>query len=111
MLYNAKNHGFAVDAETLPTDWLPLFVNTNDGTSEGTVHVSRPWLSGQFHPEACGGPTVSSFLFEYFGKSILDPALPVSRKKERAFVAQQRPGFESHRLSFGLCGSEACAWV
>ncbi len=66
----SQNHGYAVDDSTLPDDWLPLFVNMNDGTNEGIRHVSRPWFSAQFHPEACSGPTDTEFLFDEFAKSI-----------------------------------------
>ena len=66
----SQNHGYAVDDATLPADWQPLFVNMNDGTNEGIRHVSRPWFSAQFHPEACSGPTDTEFLFDEFVKCI-----------------------------------------
>merc|ERR1719261_1370109 len=69
-----QNHGFAVDTETLPTGWMPLMVNANDGSNEGIINRVRPWFSVQFHPEACGGPTDTSFLFTYFMRSISDPS-------------------------------------
>ena len=53
----SQNHGYAVDATTLPVDWEPLFVNMNDGSNEGIRHKTKPWFSAQFHPEACSGPT------------------------------------------------------
>ncbi len=62
----SQNHGFAVDASTLPDDWEPLFVNMNDGTNEGIRHKSKPFFSTQFHPEACGGPTDTEFVFDKF---------------------------------------------
>jgi carbamoyl-phosphate synthase small subunit len=68
-----QNHGFAVDAESLPCEWCPLMVNANDGTNEGIIHRSRPWFSVQFHPEACGGPTDTAFLFQQFLRNISDP--------------------------------------
>lgn len=61
-----QNHGFAVDASSLPADWKPLFINANDMTNEGIVHVSKPFFSVQFHPEAAGGPFDTAFLFEKF---------------------------------------------
>eukprot|EP00397_Hematodinium_sp_SG-2012_P000835 GEMP01000836.1.p1 GENE.GEMP01000836.1~~GEMP01000836.1.p1 ORF type:complete len:1563 (+),score=298.28 GEMP01000836.1:32-4690(+) len=74
-----QNHGFAVETDSLPTNWLPLFVNANDSSNEGIIHRSRPWFSVQFHPEAAGGPTDTSFLFTYFINAISDPsALPVT---------------------------------
>lgn len=68
-----QNHGFAVDSTSLPADWLPLMVNANDGSNEGIVHRLRPWFSVQFHPEACGGPTDTAFLFHSFIRSISEP--------------------------------------
>lgn len=62
----SQNHGFAVNTEGLPADWQPYFENMNDGSNEGIRHTSRPWYSAQFHPEACGGPTDTMFLFDRF---------------------------------------------
>lgn len=64
----SQNHGYAVDSQTLPTDWQPLFVNMNDGSNEGIRHTSQPWFSVQFHPEACSGPVDTEFLFDDFVK-------------------------------------------
>ncbi len=62
----SQNHGYAVDNATLGKDWEPLFVNLNDGTNEGIKHKNKPFFSAQFHPEAAGGPTDTSFLFDEF---------------------------------------------
>ena len=64
----SQNHGYAVDANTLPPEWQPLFVNMNDGSNEGIRHISEPWFSAQFHPEACSGPVDTEFLFDDFVK-------------------------------------------
>ncbi|WKX88725.1 hypothetical protein Q1695_008388 [Nippostrongylus brasiliensis] len=66
----SQNHGFAVDARTLPTGWRELFVNENDQTNEGIVHRSKPFFSVQFHPEHCGGPTDCEFLFGVFVNAV-----------------------------------------
>ncbi len=63
-----QNHGYAVDASTLSSDWEELFVNMNDGSNEGIRHKSRPWFSAQFHPEACSGPLDTDFLFDEYLK-------------------------------------------
>ena len=66
----SQNHGYAVDDSTLPSDWEPLFVNMNDGSNEGTRHKTNPWMSAQFHPEACSGPVDTEFLFDEFVKML-----------------------------------------
>lgn len=62
----SQNHGFAVDSETLPEDWEPMFINMNDGTNEGIRHKSLPFFSAQFHPEASSGPKDTEFIFDKF---------------------------------------------
>ncbi len=62
----SQNHGFAVDQDTLPDDWEPLFINMNDGTNEGIRHKTKPFFSAQFHPEASSGPKDTEFLFDEF---------------------------------------------
>ena len=58
----SQNHGYAVDAKTLAEDWREWFVNDNDGTNEGIVHISKPFFASQFHPEASPGRmTANSF--------------------------------------------------
>ncbi len=80
----SQNHGYAVDNNTLSSDWEPLFINMNDGTNEGIRHKSKPFFSSQFHPEACSGPTDTEFIFDLFvhtlqtGKLDFD-ALPATR--------------------------------
>ncbi|EEH18558.2 protein pyrABCN [Paracoccidioides brasiliensis Pb03] len=62
----SQNHGYAVDAMTLPEGWEELFVNANDGSNEGIRHLSRPIFSVQFHPESAPGPRDTEFLFDVF---------------------------------------------
>jgi carbamoyl-phosphate synthase small subunit len=66
----SQNHGYAVDDKTLPADWEPLFENMNDGSNEGIRHKTNPWMSAQFHPEACSGPVDTEFLFDEFVKML-----------------------------------------
>ena len=68
----SQNHGYAVDSDTLGSDWEPLFVNMNDGTNEGIRHRSKPFFSSQFHPEASSGPTDTEFIFDLFAKSLFN---------------------------------------
>jgi carbamoyl-phosphate synthase small subunit len=62
----SQNHGYAVVPESLPPGWEAWFVNANDGTNEGIRHISRPFRSVQFHPEASPGPLDTGFLFDEF---------------------------------------------
>lgn len=62
----SQNHGYAVDIKSLPDEWKPWFVNVNDGTNEGIKHISKPFMSIQFHPEATPGPVDTGFLFDKF---------------------------------------------
>lgn len=66
----SQNHGYAVDAATLGNDWRELFVNMNDGSNEGIRHLSHPWFSSQFHPEACSGPVDTEFMFDRFVETL-----------------------------------------
>ncbi|XP_015768681.1 PREDICTED: CAD protein-like [Acropora digitifera] len=61
-----QNHGFAVDANTLPSDWSVLFTNANDQTNEGIIHDKKPFFSVQFHPEHMAGPQDLEMLFDVF---------------------------------------------
>eukprot|EP01039_Chlorochromonas_danica_P004255 gene4255-4675_t len=63
----SQNHGFAVDNASLPSnEWNVLFLNANDHSNEGIIHTCKPFFSVQFHPEACGGPLDTTFLFKDF---------------------------------------------
>lgn len=66
----SQNHGYAVDAATLDSDWEPYFTNLNDLSNEGMRHKTKPIFSTQFHPEAKGGPLDTSFLFDQFFANI-----------------------------------------
>ncbi|UNI21859.1 Carbamoyl-phosphate synthase [Purpureocillium takamizusanense] len=70
----SQNHGFAVDAASLPAGWKELFVNANDGSNEGIMHVDKPYFSVQFHPESTPGPRDTEFLFDVFINTIADCA-------------------------------------
>lgn len=66
----SQNHGYAVDARALDKDWEELFVNMNDASNEGIRHKENPWLSSQFHPEACSGPVDTEFMFDKFVETL-----------------------------------------
>jgi len=62
----AQNHGFAVDADSLPADCEVTHINLNDNTVEGLRHRSLPVYSVQYHPEAGPGPHDPAYLFDQF---------------------------------------------
>lgn len=65
----SQNHGYAVMSESIDEnvakEW---FYNVNDRTNEGIIYNNSPCISVQFHPEACGGPHDTEFLFDEFIK-------------------------------------------
>jgi carbamoyl-phosphate synthase/aspartate carbamoyltransferase len=83
-----QNHGFAVDSNSLPAMWKPLFINANDLTNEGIVHTDRPFFSVQFHPEASGGPLDTAFLFDKFVGHVRKISQPLVLQSELAYQRQ-----------------------
>lgn len=66
----SQNHGFAVDADSLPEEVEVTHVNLNDQTVEGMRHKSLPIFSVQYHPEAAPGPNDASYFFQQFADLI-----------------------------------------
>ena len=62
----AQNHGYAVDADTLPTEMEVSHVNLNDGTVEGLRHRELPIMTIQYHSEASPGPKDNEYMFDRF---------------------------------------------
>jgi carbamoyl-phosphate synthase small subunit len=62
----SQNHGFAVDAKTLPANVRVTHVSLFDGSNEGLAATDRPAFSVQYHPEASPGPSDSHYLFHRF---------------------------------------------
>jgi carbamoyl-phosphate synthase small subunit len=62
----AQNHGYAVDADSLPSDVAVSHVSLNDGTVEGMRHRTMPVMSIQYHSEASPGPRDSEYIFDEF---------------------------------------------
>ncbi|WP_076068635.1 glutamine-hydrolyzing carbamoyl-phosphate synthase small subunit [Sphingomonas montana] len=62
----SMNHGFAVDADTLPANAEATHVSLFDGSLAGLRLTDRPAFSVQYHPEASPGPQDSHYLFEQF---------------------------------------------
>ncbi|QDT50729.1 Carbamoyl-phosphate synthase small chain [Symmachiella dynata] len=67
----SQNHGFALDAKTMPDDVEVTHVNLNDDTVSGIRHKTHAAFGVQYHPEASAGPHDSRYLFEQFYQSML----------------------------------------
>ena len=72
----SQNHGYAIENESIPSDWEPLFINVNDKTNEGIRHKTKPFFSTQFHPEHSSGPVDTEFLFDDFFENIVKSKSP-----------------------------------
>ena len=62
----SQNHGFAVDADTLPAQLQPTHVSLFDGSLQGMARTDAPAFSFQGHPEASPGPHDIGYLFDRF---------------------------------------------
>jgi carbamoyl-phosphate synthase small subunit len=68
VVITSQNHGFAVDAATLPHNVRVTHVSLFDGTLQGIARTDRPAFSFQGHPEASPGPHDLGYLFDRFVK-------------------------------------------
>ncbi|MCG3266643.1 glutamine-hydrolyzing carbamoyl-phosphate synthase small subunit [Yoonia sp. I 8.24] len=66
----SMNHGFTVDAQTLPAGVAETHVSLFDGSNCGIKMTGRPVFSVQYHPEASPGPQDSYYLFERFAAAM-----------------------------------------
>ena len=62
----SQNHGFAVDADSLPSNLRPTHVSLFDGTLQGLARTDKPAFCFQGHPEASPGPHDIGYLFDRF---------------------------------------------
>jgi carbamoyl-phosphate synthase small subunit len=69
-ILTSQNHGYAIEAESLPSDWKVTFQSLNDGSVEGIAHREFPFSAVQFHPENHPGPVDPAYLFERFYEQI-----------------------------------------
>ncbi|WP_170358610.1 glutamine-hydrolyzing carbamoyl-phosphate synthase small subunit [Ruegeria arenilitoris] len=68
----SMNHGFAVDAQSLPAGVVETHRSLFDGSNCGIRMSDRPVYSVQYHPEASPGPQDSFYLFERFAAAMAD---------------------------------------
>ena len=68
VMISSQNHGFAVDAATLPANVRVTHVSLFDGTLQGFARTDRPAFCFQGHPEASPGPRDVDYLFDRFVK-------------------------------------------
>jgi len=66
VMITSQNHGFAVDAATLPANLRPTHVSLFDGSLQGVARTDKPAFSFQGHPEASPGPHEVGYLFDRF---------------------------------------------
>ena len=70
----SQNHGFAVDAATLPANLRTTHVSLFDGSLQGIARTDAPAFSFQGHPEASPGPHDVGYLFDRFIQLMADHA-------------------------------------
>ena len=74
----AQNHGYAVDADSLPSGLEVSQINLNDNTVEGLRHRELPLFTIQYHSEASPGPRDNEYLFDRF-LAMVDDANPTGK--------------------------------
>jgi carbamoyl-phosphate synthase small subunit len=79
VLITSQNHGFAVDAATLPANTRVTHVSLFDGSLQGFRFTDRPAFCFQGHPEASPGPHDVDYLFDRFGEHIAAREKPAPR--------------------------------
>jgi carbamoyl-phosphate synthase small subunit len=72
VVITSQNHGFAVDAATLPPSLRPTHVSLFDGSLQGMARTDRPAFCFQGHPEASPGPRDIGYLFDRFARMMSD---------------------------------------
>jgi carbamoyl-phosphate synthase small subunit len=66
VMITSQNHGFAVDADSLPESLTATHFSLFDGSLQGIHHATKPAFGFQGHPEASPGPQDAAPLFDHF---------------------------------------------
>ena len=66
VMITSQNHGFAVDADSLPAHLRATHKSLFDGSLQGIARTDTPAFSFQGHPEASPGPHDVGYLFDRF---------------------------------------------
>ena len=80
----SQNHGFSVDAATLPPELRATHVSLFDGTLQGMCRTDKPAFCFQGHPEASPGPHDIGYLFDRFIALMQDHHAKAANQQERA---------------------------
>ncbi len=92
VMITSQNHGFAVDAQTLPASARVTHVSLFDGSLQGFTRTDRPAFCFQGHPEASPGPHDVDYLFDRFvGLMEKNPAI----REEIASATKEKAGTTS----------------
>ena len=94
--------------DSLPAGAEVSFINANDGTCEGVNYHNIPAFSVQFHPEACGGPLDTMFLFEKFMTRMEEEKHAAEQKAEKVMVIGSGPIVIGQAAEFDYAGTQAC---
>jgi carbamoyl-phosphate synthase small subunit len=84
VLITSQNHGFAVDAESLPDNVVATHKSLFDGSLQGIERTDKPAFGFQGHPEASPGPHDVASLFDHFIEIMEDKGSAVNSKPQTA---------------------------
>ena len=84
VMITSQNHGFAVDAATLPPTARVTHVSLFDGSLQGFARTDRPAFCFQGHPEASPGPHDVDYLFDRFARLMEEHASKAEGRRQKA---------------------------
>ena len=82
VMITSQNHGFAVDAASLPDNLKCTHTSLFDGTVQGVSRTDVPAFGFQGHPEASPGPQDCEHLFDQFTQMMAERALNMAGAKD-----------------------------